>query len=160
MTAQPASKILRRYRLSLGLFIIGLVVSGITAFPLRHELTWLNSWLEPERHNGGWTDWISYVHAGVTQTYDRYPFFGYGTDWLAFGHLVISTFFVLPLIDPARYRPVLKLGLVACAGVIALAVICGPIRSIPFFWTLIDCSFGVFAAIPLGYCLFLTRDLT
>jgi hypothetical protein len=56
----------------------------------------------------------------------------------------------------------LRVGLAACAGVIVLALICGPIRSIPFFWTLIDCSFGIFGAIPLFYCLRLTakRDRT
>jgi len=28
-------------------------------------------------------------------------------------------------------------------------MICGPIRGIPFYWRLIDCSFGVFGFIPL-----------
>lgn len=39
--------------------------------------------------------------------------------------------------------------MIACAGIIPLALICGPIRGIPFFWTLIDMSFGVFGVIPL-----------
>jgi hypothetical protein len=54
---------------------------------------------------------------------------------------------------------VLRVGLVACAGVIPLALICGPIRGIPFYWRLIDCSFGVFGALPLLYCLSLTRRM-
>jgi hypothetical protein len=33
--------------------------------------------------------------------------------------------------------------------VIPMALIFGPIRQIPFFWQLIDCSFGVFGFIPL-----------
>ncbi len=36
-----------------------------------------------------------------------------------------------------------------CAGVVPLALICGPIRGIPFWWSLIDISFGVFGVIPL-----------
>ena len=32
---------------------------------------------------------------------------------------------------------------------IFLARICGPIRGIPFFWRLIDCTFGVLGSIPL-----------
>ena len=44
------------------------------------------------------------------------------------------------------------------AGVIPLAVICGPIRGIPIYWTLVDCSFGVFGAIPLLYVLRLIRQ--
>jgi len=46
--------------------------------------------------------------------------------------------------------------LIACAGVIGVALISGPIRGVPFFWTLIDCSFGIVGAIPLLYCLRLT----
>ena len=38
---------------------------------------------------------------------------------------------------------------IACVLVIPLAVIVNPIRGIPFFWTLVDCSFGVFGIIPL-----------
>jgi len=51
-------------------------------------------------------------------------------------------------------------GLVACAGVIVVAFICGAIRGIPLGWRLIDCSFGVIGAIPLFYCLSLTKRLT
>ena len=70
---------------------------------------------------------------------------GLGTDWLAFGHLVIALFFVGPWRHPVANAWVLKAGLVACAGVIPLALICGPLRGIPFYWRLIDCSF-VFSA--------------
>ena len=48
-------------------------------------------------------------------------------------------------------------GLIGCLLVIPLAMICGPIREIPFYWRLIDCSFGILGAVPLLYCLHLTR---
>lgn len=32
---------------------------------------------------------------------------------------------------------------------IPLALICGPIRGIPFGWSVIDMSFGVFGVLPL-----------
>ena len=48
---------------------------------------------------------------------------------------------------------------VACAGVIAIALISGQLRGIPLFWRLIDCSFGIFGAIPLFYCLHLIRRM-
>ncbi len=38
------------------------------------------------------------------------------------------------------------------AAVIPLALICGPIRGIPFYWRLIDCSFGVVGFVPLWVC--------
>jgi hypothetical protein len=148
-----SSSMLIRYRIALGIFIVGLVLSGISAFPLQWELSLLDHWFGGSGHLG---DFISNVHGGIQQTYARFPFFGYGTDWLGFGHLVIAMFFILPLIDPIKYRAMLYLGLAACAGVIVLALVAGPIRNIPFFWTLIDCSFGIFGAVPLLYCLRLT----
>jgi hypothetical protein len=39
--------------------------------------------------------------------------------------------------------------MIACAGIIPLALICGPVRGIPFWWSVIDMSFGVFGVIPL-----------
>jgi hypothetical protein len=144
-----------RCRIALGIFTIGLILSGISALPLQWELSILDRWLGD---SGTLGHFISHVHAAVDQTYAQFPFFGYGTDWLGFGHLVIAAVFVLPFFDPIKYRAVLYVGLVACAGVIVLALIAGPIRGIPFFWTLIDCSFGVLGAIPLFYCLRLTRN--
>ena len=148
---------LARCRIALGIFIIGLILSGISALPLPWELSILDRWLGDSGNLG---HFISDVHSALQQTYSQFPFFGYGTDWLGFGHFVIATFFVLPLIDPIKYRAVLYVGLVACAGVIVLALIAGPIRGIPFFWTLIDSSFGILGAIPLLYCLRLTHRLS
>lgn len=68
-------------------------------------------------------------------------------------------FFIGPFIDPVRNLWTLQAGLIACVLVIPLALICGPIRQIPFGWQLIDCSFGILGAIPLWYCLRLARKL-
>jgi hypothetical protein len=57
-----------------------------------------------------------------------------------------------PLLDPVRNKWLIAFGLVACAGVIPLAMIAGAIRGIPFAWRLIDCSFGVFGCVPLLIC--------
>ena len=143
--------LLRRIRIAIALFIAGLVASGVTAFPLQWELGLLVRWLDADlgAAEGSLRWWIARVNQGLTETYARHRFLGYGTDWLAFGHIVIAMFFVGPLRDPVRNAWVLRVGLVACAGIIPLALICGPIRGIPFYWQLIDCSFGVFGAIPL-----------
>lgn len=140
------------------LFIVGLVVSGITAFPLLSELNILSNILGAgSLHNPneymGLTFWILTVRHGLERTYAQYPWIAYGTDWLAFGHIVIASFFVGPLINPAASRSTIYTGIVACVGVIPLAMICGPIRGIPFYWRLIDCSFGVLGVLPLLYCL-------
>lgn len=54
-----------------------------------------------------------------------------------------------PGIDPVRNAWIVDFGLICCAAIIPLAVICGPIRGIPLFWTAVDCSFAPGAAIPL-----------
>ena len=109
--------------------------------------------------NNSFDHWILTVRDGLRDSYARHPWLAYGTDWLAFAHIVIAIFFIGPFIDPVRNVWVLKAGLIACVLVVPLALICGAIRQIPFGWRLIDCSFGVFGAIPLYYCLRLTRTL-
>ena len=152
------------YRVSLGLFVAGLVLSGLTAFPLLGELSLLCRWLgvsDPAAYEtlSGLRGWLAFVWFGLEKTYAAFPFFGYGTDWLAFGHFIIAMFFIGPFRDPVRNAWVLRVGLVACAAVIPLALICGALRGIPLGWRILDCSFGLLGAIPLVYCLRVTREL-
>lgn len=143
--------------MSLVVFIAGLVLSGVTAFPLETELRWLVSSLgsgppSSLAQSTHLISWLERVSHALTTTKAQFPFLAYGTDWLAFAHLVIAVAFIGPFIDPVRNRWVVTFGLIACAGVIPLALIAGPVRGIPFGWRLIDCSFGVFGAIPLLIC--------
>ncbi|GAA0654084.1 hypothetical protein GCM10010193_00280 [Kitasatospora atroaurantiaca] len=43
----------------------------------------------------------------------------------------------------------IKWAVIACAGIIPLALICGPLRGIPLYWRFVDMSFGVIGVIPL-----------
>jgi hypothetical protein len=151
------------YRLTLGFFIFALVMSGVTAFPLLTEIRLVSKALgisDPAAYASltGLQQWFGFVHHGLEETYAKFPFIGYGTDWLAFGHIVIAMFFVGPWRDPMANRWVLKVGLLACACVLPLAWIAGEVRSIPWMWRWIDCSFGIFGALPLLLCLRLTRS--
>jgi hypothetical protein len=162
-TAAPPAR-LRRLRLTLGLFMLVLVLSGLTAFPLQQELEQAAAirgigTLEPADTNNAFDRWILTVRDGLRDSHARHPWLAYGTDWLAFAHLVIAVFFIGALRDPVRNVWVIKAGIIACLLVIPLALICGSIRQIPLGWRLIDCSFGVIGAIPLCYCLKLTRLL-
>ncbi|MEN6626108.1 MAG: hypothetical protein ABFD69_07775 [Candidatus Sumerlaeia bacterium] len=145
--------ILRRVRFWLILFVIGLVLSGVTAFPLRWEVGLLDGFLQPgslpRRLWPALADWIGRVDLALNQTETHYPFLFYGTDWLAFAHLVIAVAFWGPLRDPVKNIWVIQFGMIACVMVIPLALIAGPIRGIPFWWRLIDCSFGVIGIVPL-----------
>ncbi|OQQ18634.1 hypothetical protein B0675_17175 [Streptomyces sp. M41(2017)] len=144
--------LLKGIRAWLVFFVVSLVLSGATAFPLVHELRWtedlLRSLSVPE-HLPALTDWIERVRRGLDTADADYPFLLYGTDWLAFAHLVIAVAFYGPYRDPVRNIWVVEFGMIACAGIVPLALICGPVRGIPFWWTLIDLSFGVLGVIPL-----------
>ena len=113
----------------------------------------------PAEAANGFDRWILTVRDGLRESYARYPWLAYGTDWLAFAHLVIAIFFIGVFIDPVRNIWILKAGIIACVLVVPLALICGTVRQIPVGWRLIDCSFGAFGVLPLLYFLRLTRSL-
>jgi hypothetical protein len=157
---ETRSQLLRSIRLWLSLFILGLILSGITAFPLEHETAWLTSFLAAHPILPSQIIlWITRVHDALLDNGLRYPFLAYGTDWLAFAHLVLAIVFLGPLRDPIRNKWVLQFGVIACVSVIPLALIAGPLRGIPLLWRLIDCSFGVFGVLPLLTCLALVDRL-
>lgn len=139
-----------RIKALLVFFIVGLVISGLTAFPLETELRWLTQFC-----TGGKSllcDWIAICYGALREVNATYPFLAYGTDWLAFAHIVIAIAFIGPLINPFRNIWVIQFGMIACVLVIPLALIAGHVRGIPFFWQMIDCSFGLFGIIPLWLC--------
>jgi hypothetical protein len=144
ISEQKIRKIVKVYVL---LFMVGLVLSGITAFPIETQLSIavkyqdaLPSFIQ---------SWLVHVYAAVKATNDSYPFISYGTDWLAFAHLVIAVVFIGPYKDPVKNIWVIQFGMIACLMVFPLALIAGPIREIPFYWQLIDCSFGIFGFLLL-----------
>ncbi|MET3978596.1 hypothetical protein ABIB62_001165 [Mucilaginibacter sp. UYP25] len=127
--------------------IVGLVLSGITAFPIESELAIAMNNLaafSPKMQH-----WLTTIYTAIKTTNAQYPYLSYGTDWLAFAHIIIALVFIGPLRDPARNIWVLQFGMIACVLIFPLAFIAGPIRHIPLFWQLIDCSFGVIGIIPL-----------
>ncbi|MFE0644741.1 hypothetical protein ACFW2Y_24480 [Streptomyces sp. NPDC058877] len=156
--------LLARIRAWLVVFVICLVLSGATAFPLVTELRLLDSSLD------GWaapvgellprfTDWIHRVEGSLRAADEQAPYLLYGYDWLAFAHLVIAVAFYGPYRDPVRNVWVIEFGMIACVGIIPLALICGPIRGIPFWWSVVDMSFGVIGILPLLHVRRLTKRL-
>ena len=141
---KESQRLLRKIRLLTGLFILGLFLSGATAIPLLQETSWLAKRLD--------VPWLLRVQTALTQTQSQFPFLFYGTDWLAFGHFVIALAFVGAFRDPIQNRWLFDFGLIACALVIPYALVFGAVRGIPFWWRIIDCSFGIFGFIPLWLC--------
>lgn len=155
--------LLFRIRLMLLFFMAALLVSGITAFPLVWELKLLLVWFGEGTWAGeripGLADWLARVKEGLDHNAEHYPFTAYGTDWLAFAHIVIAVAFLGPLRDPVRNIWVVHWGMLCCLGVLPLAMICGAVRGIPFGWQLIDCGFGVFGIVPLVFVHVWTKRL-
>ncbi len=152
-----AAQLRSRIRFLLVAFMIATALSGITAFPLRWEVNHLARLLDAFGIGKAGAlaplvDWVTRVQAGLSDAYGKYPFIAYGTDWLAFGHLVIALAFIGPLRDPVRNVWVVEWAMVACVGVIPLAFIGGQVRDIPVFHRLVDCAFGVFGIVPLWLC--------
>jgi hypothetical protein len=144
--------------------IIGLVLGGITALPLQTELDLLARWLgaenlAPEQAASGFVKWILIVRDGLHATYAKYPFIAYGTDWLAFAHIVIAMAFIGALRHPTRNAWLFTFGMIASVLIIPWALITGEVRGIPVYWRLIDCSFGVGGFIPCWLCHRWTREL-
>jgi hypothetical protein len=150
----------KRIRWLVALFITGLIVSGATAIPIEPELNWLaqltgaRAWVERAGPEGApaWAAWLCRVQTALAETNAKFPFIGYGGDWLAFGHFVIALAFVGAWRDPVHHRWLFDFGLMACALVVPYALVCGAFRGIPMWWRLMDCSFGGFGAIPLWVC--------
>ena len=142
------------------LFIIGLVLSGATAIPLVSELdrlvkmTGASQLIAAQGPTSapGWALWLTRVQRTLHEADQQFPFVFYGADWLAFGHFAIAIAFVGALRDPIRNRWLFSFGMIACVLVIPYALVFGAVRGIPFWWRLIDCSFGVFGMIPMCFC--------
>ena len=151
---------LRRIRRWTLFVMVGLFLSGATAIPLVTELDWLVKLTGARQlvetpaatHAPEWATWLVNVNRALQETSEEHPILFYGTDWLAFGHFVIAIAFIGALRDPVRNAWLYDFGLIACVLVIPFALVSGAVRGIPFWWRLIDCSFGVFGFIPLWFC--------
>lgn len=139
---------MKTLKIHLSNFILLLVLSGITAFPLQTEIDFMFS--HRDVFPSVLVQWITQLQNNIHATPSVML---YGTDWLAFAHIIIAMFFIPVFLDPPKYKVNVQIGMVACLLVFPLAFICGPVRDIPFFHQLIDCSFGLFGFLYLGYIL-------
>jgi hypothetical protein len=144
MDPRRAHRTIRRWTI---FFMAALIFSGLTAVPLEWGTTWL---ADLTTHwSGPWHAWALQAATAVADIGSRYPFLFYGTDWLAFAHVVIGLAFIGVLRDPVRNKWVIEWALLACAMVVLFAFAWAPFRGIPFFWRCVDAAFGLIGAVPL-----------
>jgi uncharacterized membrane protein YidH (DUF202 family) len=144
------NKLQRRIRVYIWIVIIGLFMSGLTAFPIDTEVALLINHLPFQ--SAQLSQWLNQVYVGISTIQRDYPFLSYGTDWLAFAHIMLAILFIGPLRDPVKNIWVIEFGLIASVAIFPMAFIAGSIRGIPFFWMLIDCSFGAVTLMLLIPC--------
>jgi hypothetical protein len=140
-------KIIRNW---LKIFITALFISGLTAIPVEPELTYV---VDHFPFEGSIKGWLQEVLIGLQHTSNDYPFLFYGYDWLAFAHFVLAILFIGPFRDPVKNKWVIEFGIIACILIIPFALIAGHFRGMPFWWRLVDCSFGIIGLIPLSICM-------
>ncbi len=155
---------LRRARVLIAFFAAALAISGVTALFLPWETRVLVDvlWGDAAPGTGALPAlhrWLATTRDVLADTEARAPFLFYGTDWLAFAHIVLAILFLGILPDPARNVWVLKFGLICCALVVPWACITAPLRGVPWFWIPVDAAFGVFGAVPLGIAWMDVRSL-
>jgi hypothetical protein len=131
-------------------FMVGLILSGVTAFPVQTELQWLLQ--HPKLVPAFTKNWLQTVYIALQNTNEKYPMIAYGFDWLAFAHIVIAMAFIGPLKNPVKNIWVIEWAMLACIAILPLAFIAAPIRHIPLFHVIIDCSFGIIGILPLFIC--------
>jgi hypothetical protein len=134
----------------LRVFITTLFLSGLTAIPVKQELSYI---IDHFPFEGSIKGFLDEVLIGIRHTSKEYPFLFYGYDWLAFAHFVLAILFIGPLRDPVKNKWVIEFGVIACILIIPFAMIAGHFRGMPFWWRLIDCSFGIIGLLPLAICL-------
>jgi len=149
MKTLSEAALLARIRAWTLFFMAALIFSGLTAIPLQSELDLLVRYFAQNQPPDVLGSWLLQVQAGVHDVAARWPFMGLGTDWLAFGHVVIGLGFIGLLKDPVRNEWLITWGMMACLLVIPWAWIFGGLRDIPWGWRLIDCSFGAGGMIPM-----------
>ena len=150
-----SASLLTRIRLCLALLILGLLVTGLASFPLVRETQALLDLLARSAHFGAGSplfEWILRVHLALAATAVTAPFLAYRNDALALAYLLFAILFFGPYRDPVRNQWVINFGLIACAGILLLAFIAGPLRGIPVFWRFVNAAFAVACALPLLLC--------
>lgn len=109
---EPADlKLLQRIKISIWITIIGLLLSGISAFTLRPELEFalrFKSVMPAEIYN-----WLLQVQGAVSETIQHFPFMLYGYDWLGFAHFLIAIAFIGALRNPVKNEWVVQFGMIA-----------------------------------------------
>lgn len=125
-------------------YVVALVISGATAMVVPEGIRSLHHTIPTH-----WTIIYQWIHYVFIQLEASPKFLLYGYDWLAFAHYAIAVSFYGVWKDPVKNKWVIEWAMIVSILIFPLAFIMGFLRDIPFWWQLIDCSFGIVSLIPL-----------
>ena len=137
--------------------ILGLMFGFQMVLFVQPEITWLDHMFGPDTSMNGLfpalSTWIHHLAEGINDTYTRYPFIAYCMDWLAMAQLGFIVMFIGAYKNPTKNLWVIQAGMIVCLLHIATAFLSGLSRGIPWFWQLLDSSFGIIGFVIL-YCVY------
>ncbi|MCK5127447.1 MAG: hypothetical protein KAR42_14420 [candidate division Zixibacteria bacterium] len=148
---------LKRAKFMLWIIVFGLLVSAVTIWPAISELkfavqlVWGDSQPVSVLHS-----FIIQAIEGLEKTQTKYLFMLYAHDWLAFAHIVLAILFAGAIRNPVKNIWIVQCGLIMCMLVPVLAIICIPLRGLPWVWFWVDFTFALLAGLPLWIAL---RDI-
>ncbi len=144
LSPQRRKTLTRRVRLICAFFMIALILSGLTAIPIKWEVARLTALLAENtpaaRLFPPLARWLSQIRLGLHQTGPNHDFLFYLTDWLAFGYIFIGLAFYGPLRDPVKNIWIINWAVILFAAAFPTILISAHVRNIPLFWQLFDLS--------------------
>jgi hypothetical protein len=148
---------LKNIKIRTALFMAGLFISGLTCFPLLAEVNLgtlvYSAWGKTP------PPFVQNVTTGIIETMANHEFLFYGTDWLGFAHVLFAILFYGVYKDPVKNIWLVQFSLIACCAIFPLAFIMGPLRGIPFWWQVVDSSFGIIGLIVMIPVYQMTKSL-
>ncbi|MFT4522479.1 MAG: hypothetical protein ACI8ZN_001429 [Bacteroidia bacterium] len=112
------------------LFQLGLIIAGTTAFFIPQGVA-LIAKVAPSLHPS-LSGWLLEVNVSVIKIDEDHNFIWYGTDWMAFAHLLFALLFYGVWKNPVRNKWLVHFGIMACLLIFPTAFIAGHLRGIPF----------------------------
>ncbi|MFM7022017.1 MAG: hypothetical protein ACKOXB_03500 [Flavobacteriales bacterium] len=133
----------KQIRWLLWFFVVALFLSGLSAFPLVWGSEMLLQTLDFMNIHGQLLSFAKEVRRGVKFNDENFSFMAYGTDWLAFGHIMYALLFYGALRNPFKNKWLIHFGMIACVCIVPASFLMGHFRSIPLLWGIVDSSFGI-----------------
>lgn len=129
--------------------MLGLVLTGVSVFPVVTLVEWLVTWLAQRSPDFAVTLWLQGVNAALSYNAEHYPFLLYTLDWLGFAHLLIALVFWGAWRDPVQNRWVIEFGILACSLTFPAIILFGLKNDLPLWWLGLDSLFGIVGALLL-----------